>query len=172
MSRHGTLIAASVIVTSLLLAIIVILRSFVFEFLIITGNSMSPAVENGDRILVNRLAYRSQEPSNGDIIAFKIDLKRMVKRVAGVPGNVVEVRNGVFYRDDEAIMKVPYITLNSRSVKRRSYGPVIMRDDHVFVMGDNKALSMDSRDFGTIPYQDIIGKVCFIYLPPGRMGKL
>ncbi len=161
-------IAISVTVTALLLAAIVILRTFVFEFLIIAGDSMNPTLVHGDRILVSKLAYRSRVPDREDIIAFKMGLKMIVKRVAGVPGDVFEVRDGQLYCNGKALAHDPH----SRNPRRRSHGPTMVKGKHVFVMGDNRALSVDSRDFGTIPYQDIIGKAVFRYFPPKRMGKL
>jgi signal peptidase I len=166
MSRNRIVI--SVTVTAILLAAIVILRAFIFEFLIISGDSMNPTLAHGDRILVHKLAYRSREPDIGDIVAFRIGLKTIVKRVASVPGDVVEVRNGQLYCND----KVFTHDLYSHNPHRRSYGPIEVRSRHVFVVGDNTALSMDSRDFGTIPYQGIIGKAVFRYFPPKRMGGL
>jgi signal peptidase I len=161
-------IAISVTVTAFLLAAIVILRTFIFEFLIISGDSMNPMLAHGDRILVNKLAYRSREPEKGDIVAFKMGLKTIVKRVVSVPGDVVEVRDGALYCNGKAFGS----NLNSHNPRRRPYGPIEVRNRHVFVVGDNMVLSVDSRDFGTIPYQDIIGKAVFRYFPPKRMGGL
>jgi signal peptidase I len=166
MSRNRIVI--SVTVTAILLAVIVILRTFIFEFLIISGDSMSPTLAHSDRILVYKLAYRSREPDIGDIVAFKMGLKTIVKRVASVPGDVVEVRDGGLYCNGKAFVS----NSNSHNPHRRSYGPIEVRNRHVFVVGDNMVLSVDSRDFGTIPYQDIIGKAIFRYFPPKRMGKL
>ena len=158
----------SITVTALLLAAIVILRAFIFEFLIISGDSMNPTLAHSDRIIVHKLAYRSREPNIGDIVAFRIGLKTIVKRVASVPGDVVEVKDGQLYCND----KIFAHDLYSHNPRRRSYGPIVVQGGHVFVMGDNSALSVDSRDFGTIPYQDIIGKAVFRYFPPKRIGKL
>jgi len=161
-------IVISVTVTALLLAAIVIMRAFIFEFLIISGDSMSPTLAHSDRIVVNKLAYRSREPEKGDIVAFRMGLKTIVKRVASVPGDVVEVRDDRLYCNGRAFAS----NSNSHNPHRRSYGPIEVRSRHVFVVGDNMVLSVDSRDFGTIPYQDIIGKAVFRYFPPKRMGRL
>jgi signal peptidase I len=161
-------IAISVTVTAFLLAAIVIVRAFIFEFLIISGDSMNPTLAHGDRILVNKLAYRSREPEKGDIVAFRMGLRTIVKRVVSVPGDVVEVRNDKLYCNGRAFAPAP----GSHNPHRRPYGPIEVRNRHVFVVGDNMLLSVDSRDFGTIPYQDIIGKGVFRYFPPKRMGGL
>jgi signal peptidase I len=166
MSRYRIVI--SVTITALLLAAIVVIRAFVFDFLIITGDSMNPTIVHGDRILIDKLAYRSRVPDRGDIIAFKMGLKMIVKRVASVPGDVIEVKDGQLYCNGRAFAHDLY----SHNPRRRSYGPIVVQGGHVFVMGDNSALSVDSRDFGTIPYQDIIGKAVFRYFPPKRIGKL
>ena len=150
------------------MAAIVIVRAFIFEFLIISGDSMNPTLAHGDRILVSKLAYRSRGPEKGDIVAFKMGLRTIVKRVVSVPGDVVEVRNDQLYCNGRAFASAP----GSHNPHRRPYGPIEVRNRHVFVVGDNMVLSVDSRDFGTIPYRDIIGKAVFRYFPPKRMGGL
>lgn len=158
---------------AVLMAATIVLRSFIFEPMIVAGHSMSPTIMQKDRILVNKLAYRSRGPNRGDIIAFRMGWQRFVKRIVGLPGDVIAVKNGLLYRDGEAVLpEEPHGTTYPRRLSRRSYGPRAVRDRCVFVMGDNLGLSRDSRDFGTIPYQDITGKVVFIYFPPKRMRKL
>jgi signal peptidase I len=171
--RKGAIIFVVVVSgTIALVAVIAIVSSFILEPLIITGHSMSPTIMQGDRILVSKLTYRFREPSRGDVIAFRIGWKRVVKRIVGLPGDVIEVRDGLLYRNGEVIAHEPYTVLYSYDSHRRPYWSRKVRDKHVFVMGDNKVMSVDSRDFGPIPYQDIIGKVVFIYFPPKRIGKL
>jgi len=172
MPRSGIIL---IIVASGIAAIMtaaIIASSFVFEPLVIAGHSMSPTIVQRDRILVNKLAYKSREPGIGDIIAFKVGWKRLVKRVVGLPGDVIEVKNGLLYRNGETLAYEPYTILYPHHSNRQPYWSRTVQSRHVFVMGDNKLMSVDSRDFGTIPYQDIIGKAVFIYFPPKRIGKL
>lgn len=172
MSRGKTIIVIVTSGTAILMSAIIIAISFIFVPLVITGHSMDPTIMHGDRILVSKLTYKFREPRRGDVISFKIGWKRLVKRIVGVPGDVIEVRNGLIYRNGKAAVHDPSMILHSRNLSRRSYGPRMVQDRHVFVMGDNRFLSMDSRDFGMIPYQDITGKAVLVYFPPRWIGEL
>jgi len=132
---------------------------------------MNPTIMDGDRILVNKRLYKSKSPDRGDIIVFRMGIKMVVKRIIGLPGDVVAIRDGILFRNGEVIGHEgrDHSGLN---LTRWSYGPRSVEKRHVFVMGDNKFLSMDSRDFGTIPYNDIIGKAVFTYYPLKRFGML
>jgi signal peptidase I len=156
----GTIIAVMIFV-------VIVMRSFVFDLMIIRGDSMSPTIMQGDRVMVNKMTYSFRKPKRGDIIALKIVHKRLIKRIIGLPGDIIEVKDGRLYRNGKEVVQgwYPY------NINRGSYGPRIIRDKYIFVMGDNRILSMDSRDFGPIPYKDVIGEVVFIYSPWGRIGE-
>ena len=167
---NKTVVAASIL--AVMVAAIVVMRSFVFEILIVKGESMRMTIRPGDRIVLNKLAYRSREPERGDIVAFRIDPNRiLIKRVVGIPGDLIEVRRGVLYRNKEKIVDEPYVTSHPNGHRQRSRGPRIVQHHHLFVMGDNRATSVDSADFGPITYQEVIGKASFIYFPPGRIRR-
>ena len=173
MLRSRKIIIITAILTALVIAAIVVLRSFVFDLLIVKGHSMSPTIRHKDRILVNRLAYRFGEPEIGDIIAFRAEDGRVfVKRVVGLPGDFIEVKKGLLYRNSEEVKHEAYVEFHPLSPGRRSYRPRIVQAEHLFVMGDNRVLSVDSKDFGPITYRDVIGKAILIYFPPGRVSKL
>jgi signal peptidase I len=169
--RIKIVILSAVSGIAILMAAMVIARSLVFELLIINGPSMRPTIMQGDRILVSKLTYKLRKPSRGDIIAFRMGLRRLVKRVVGLPGDVIEIRDGLLYRDGEVFANKPQVALH-RHPRRRSHRLRTVKDKHVFVIGDNSSLSVDSRDFGTISYEDIIGKAVFIYSPLKRIGRL
>lgn len=163
-------VIASVLV--MLIIAIIIIRNYVFEIAITSGASMEPTITQGDRILINRLAYRSRVPEKGEIIAIKIGWVMMVKRVLGVPGDVIELKNGLLYCNGKLIEYEKRPIPSDNKSKQRSFKPMMVWDKHLFVIGDNKEHSIDSRDFGIIPYKDIIGKVILIYYPYGRIRKL
>lgn len=141
------------------------LRNYVFEVVVIHGSSMEPTITQGDHIIINRLAYRSIKPQRGDIIAFRVGWKILLKRIIGLPGDIIELKNNSLYCNGKLIKKCQHLNnQKSRSLK--------VWDRHLFVMGDNEGHSIDSRDFGTILYKDVIGKAVFIYLPYGRMRKI
>jgi len=172
MSKRGIIFITSLSVIAVLIVAITIVRFLFFELLAISGHSMSPTLRNGDRVLVYKWAYRSRKPDRGDIIAFSMDWERIiVKRIVGLPGDLIEVRNGLLYRDGELISNEPYVTFYPRDLRRRSYRPRIVKEGQLFVMGDNRVLSVDSKDFGPILYKDVIGKAVFIYFPFKRIGK-
>lgn len=137
----------------------------------ISSESMVPTLEVWDRVLVNKLAYDlGGEPERGDIVLFE-DVqggdKRLIKRVVGVPGDTIEVRGGVLFVNDEP-QNEPYT--NDRSLAQDSYGPRKVPKDHVFCMGDNRGSSVDSRVFGPVPRENIIGKASIRFWPPDRLG--
>ena len=168
--RKAIIITASVL--AVIVAAIVVMRSFVFEIVIIKGQSMKNTIRPGDHVVLNKQAYRSREPKRGDLVAFKLEPYRvLIKRVIGIPGDIIEVKNGVPYRNGEEIVNEPYVTFHPVDQKRNSCRPRTVQHRHLFVMGDNRATSVDSKDFGPITYEEVIGKVSFIYYPPRRIAR-
>ncbi len=170
-SKKAIIIAASV--ATFMLVAIVAARLLVFDLLAVSGHSMSPTIRHGDRVVMNKLSYRYGKPDRGDIIAFNVEDGRIfVKRVVGLPGDLIGVRRGILYRNGKRIANEPYVRFRPRSRRRRSYKPSKIKEGHLFVMGDNRALSVDSKDFGPISYRDVIGKAVFIYFPPRRVKTI
>ncbi|MBD3181525.1 signal peptidase I [Candidatus Poribacteria bacterium] len=146
------------------------LRLIFFDILIINGDSMFPTIRTGDVVLSNKIVYKYEDLKHGDIIAFKVSIKRLVKRIIGISGDTVELKNGIIYINGDRIQNnIFYIT---EKAKKKSFGPHIVRQNHVFVLGDNISISIDSRNFGEIPYDDVIGKADYICYPPDRAGKI
>jgi signal peptidase I len=162
-------IVASVLV--MLIIAIIIIRNYVFEIAITSGASMEPTITQGDHVLINRLAYRSQAPERGEIITIKIGWVMMIKRVLGLPGDVIELKNGILYCNSKLIEREKRPIPSANKSKQRSFKPMMVWDKHFFIIGDNEEHSIDSRDFGIIPYKDIVGKVILIYYPYGRIRK-
>ena len=136
-----------------------VIRPFVGDVLRIASASMAPTLQAGDRVLANKLAYRVGEPSRGDVVVFEEparDGAAAVKRVAAVEGDRVFIRDGVLVvngaRQDE-----PY--LDREAVDSQFFGPVTVPADSVFVLGDNRADSRDSRHYGPVPEGELTGEV-------------
>jgi signal peptidase I len=148
-------------------------RPFVLEAFRIPSESMVPTLEVGDRVLANKFVYRLTEPERGEIVVFESvgegDDQKLIKRVVGVAGDEVEVRNGTLLVNGEA-REEPY--LNRNLPFNDSYGPSEVPEGHVFVMGDNRANSADSRVFGPLPIENIEGEAFVRFWPPLRIGSL
>ena len=147
-------------------------RPFVVEAFYIPSESMVPTLRVGDRVLVNKFIYRFTEPKRGDIIVFKSvegDDEDLIKRVVGVPGDKISVRNGRLFVNGEH-QREPYV--NKKYPDRSFSAPTIVPKGHVFVMGDNRTNSQDSRVFGPVPKRNIEGEAFLRFWPPDRIGWL
>lgn len=147
-------------------------RPFVMEAFWIPSGSMIPTLEIGDRVLVNKFIYRFTEPTRGDIVVFEsVDNPEedLIKRVVGLPGDRIAVRNGRLFVNGEP-QKEPYT--NKRLPDRSFFAQTTVPKDHIFVMGDNRANSADSRVFGPLPEENIEGEAFLRFWPPDRIGLL
>lgn len=163
MSSKRILIVISATLTVGLFALIAV-NNYVFQSAVASGPSMEPTIMHGDHILINKRAYSSHEPDIGDIIAFRSGWRIIVKRVVGVPGDLMELKYFSLYRNGRAL----FINCN----KKQIYIKTRVWDKHVFVVGDNFHHSLDSRDIGTVAYDEIIGKVIAILYPIKRARRL
>jgi signal peptidase I len=174
----------AVIVGALVVALVV--KTFLFQAFYIPSASMEPTLEKGDRVLVNKLSYDVHDVNRGDVVVFKLPadqvgsdgIEDLIKRVVGLPGDVIETREGVVYVNDRRLDE-PYLpdgtltgdpsNLNNPAISRQT-----VPDDTVFVMGDNRANSHDSRysDRGPIPIDSIVGRAFVLVWPPGKVGAL
>jgi signal peptidase I len=147
-------------------------RPFVLEAFRIPSESMVPTLEVGDRVFVNKFIYRFTEPERGDIVVFESvngGEEDLIKRVVGVPGDEVEVRSGTLLVNGEP-QNEPY--LNRENPDDSFFGPSRLSEGEVFVMGDNRANSADSRVFGPLPVENIEGEAFMRFWPPTRIGTL
>jgi signal peptidase I len=147
-------------------------RPFVMEAFWIPSGSMIPTLEIGDRVLVNKFIYRFTEPERGDIIVFEsVDNTNedLIKRVVGLPGDKIAVKGGKLYVNGEP-QKEPYT--NKKLQDRSFFAKTKVPKNHVFVMGDNRANSADSRVFGALPEKNIEGEAFLRFWPPDRIGLL
>ncbi|MEA2016449.1 MAG: signal peptidase I [Actinomycetota bacterium] len=145
-----------------------LIRVFVIEPFIVPTPSMEPSLRVGDKVLVNKLSYKFTSVQRGDIIAFHslIEEKELVKRVIAAPGDEITLTSeGEIYINGEKINEEYLPAGQDFSYINQT---VDIEDDEVFVMGDNRKNSLDSRFFGAIPQKDIFGKFIVIYWPPSR----
>ncbi len=148
-----------------------VVRPFVVEAFRIPSESMVPTLEVGDRVLANKFVYRFGEPQRGDIVVFEDieDDQTLIKRVVGVAGDEIEVRNGTLLVNGEE-QEEPY--LNENLPFTGSYEPTEVPEEHVFVMGDNRANSADSRMFGPLPVENIEGEAFMRFWPVPEIKSL
>ena len=145
-------------------------RPFVMEAFWIPSGSMIPTLEIGDRVFVNKFTYRFTEPQRGDIIVFQsVDDsdEDLIKRIVGVPRDKIAVRDGKLFVNGEP-QKEPYT--NKKIPDNSSFTKATVPKNHVFVMGDNRANSADSRVFGPLPEKNIEGEAFLRFWPPDRIG--
>jgi signal peptidase I len=147
-------------------------RPFVMEAFWIPSGSMIPTLEIGDRVLVNKFIYRFKEPKRGDIIVFRsVDNpdEDLIKRVVALPGDKIAERDGTLYVNGKR-QKEPYT--NDKLPDASSFAKTTVPKNHVFVMGDNRGNSADSRVFGPLPEKNIEGEAFLRFWPPDRIGLI
>ena len=131
-----------------------------------------------DRVIANRLAYRFRDPERGDIVVFEAPVaahrcglsdggSAFVKRIIGLPGEVVSAHGGVIHIDGERLIE-PYVAPSRRGHENNHWPRVA--PDHYFMLGDNRTQSCDSRRWGTVPRDNLIGPVMLTYWPLKRLS--
>lgn len=158
------------LILSLLLAFIFVI--FLYQPVQVEGTSMLPRLTNHERIFINKFVYRFQPIERGDIVVFHYPLdpsKSYIKRVVGLPGETVRIRDGRVYIDGRTLTEsyVPPSFFDSQS-----YPAVTLASDHYYVLGDHRDSSNDSREWGAVDRKFIYGKAVFVYWPFGRFGSL
>jgi len=161
----------SIVVIAFVLAMV--LRAFVIEGRIIPSGSMLPTIQLQDRVMVNKFIYHFKEPQRGDVVVFdppeELHSKwDYIKRVIALPGEKVEVKKGKVYINDQPL-KEPYL----KEAIDYEFGPVVVPEGALFVMGDNRNESFDSHRWNTWLTRDRLkGKAIFIYWPLNHIGLM
>jgi len=152
------------IVGTLVLALLIFLGvHFTLESRQVDGSCMEPNLYTGQRVLVCKAAYWFGDPHRGDVIVFRKPgepERVLIKRIIGMPGDRLEIQDGQVYIGDE-LLEEPYIKESTSS----DYSSIEIPMGHYFVMGDNRDYSSDSRSWGTMPRENIIGKAWLCYWP-------
>lgn len=160
-----------VVVIAIALLVAFVVRGFVLAHFVVDGSSMFSTLETGDRVFVNKLSYRLHDPNRGDVVVLHqisgASERDLIKRVIGLPGESVEVRNCTVIIDGR-ILNEPYldpevVTPTDCGGDYTPEGPV--PEDHVFVMGDNRGGSQDSRVLGPISEDDLVGRAFVVFWP-------
>jgi signal peptidase I len=171
--RRRSFLVDWLIVAVLALGLAWILRLFVVQQLAVEGQSMLGTLHSGDRVVVNKLSYRLHDPRRGDIVVLKdikanIEVRDLIKRVVGVPGETVEYRRCELFINGDRVDE-PYLDATVVGPQRcgNSQPMVTVEPGHVFVMGDNRGASLDSRSeiIGQVSYDNLIGRAFVVVWP-------
>ncbi len=152
------------------LAVVIII--FLYQPVKVEGTSMTPLLSDQERIFINKFVYRFEPIERGDVVVFWYPLDRsksFIKRVIGLPGEMVEIRGGRVYVDGKRVPE-PYVP--PQYADASTYGPIRVPPDEYFVLGDHRSSSNDSRVFGPVPSQFIYGRAVFAYWPVDHFGSL
>jgi len=164
-------ILREVVITIIIAAAVFALLRLTVQSYTVVMSSMEPTFQQGDCIMVSKVGYRSSGPQRGDVIIFNPPFDSQfpfIKRVIGLPGDIVEIKdgsvsiNGTPLEEDEYIAAQPNYTMSATQVAENEY----------FVLGDNRNNSTDSSQGWTVPRNNIIGKGWFVYWPPSKLGAV
>jgi len=164
------------IVAAISLLILLPVRLYIFQPFYVMGASMEPSLQNQDYLLIDEITYKFDNLKRGDIIVFHYPLdpqERFIKRVIGLPGEKVQIKDGAvyIYREGEATgtpLEESYLPAGTKTYALSSE-PVSLGADEYYVLGDNRPYSDDSRIFGPVKKNLIIGRVFFRGWPPDEI---
>jgi signal peptidase I len=168
----GLLRAAWDAVGTILLALLItlIVNTFVARAWVVDGPSMQPNLYYGQRVMMEKVTYRLfHGPRRGDVVVVDVpdSPEPLIKRVVALPGETIEIRNGGVYIDGEPIEE-PWVEHSAT----RDFAPTTVPPLHIFIIGDNRPISRDSRAFGPVHVDQIEGRALFVYWPLERIGGL
>lgn len=151
------------------------IRTFIAEARYIPSSSMEPTLQINDRLIIEKMTYRFNEPKRGDVVVFNATdaLKAQnfneafIKRIIGLPGDTVQVKRGEVRVNGELLREI-YI----KEKPNYNYGPVTVPEGNYLVLGDNRNNSYDSHYWGFVPKDKIIGRAFVRFWPPQRMGGI
>jgi len=150
------------------LVIVLFINAFLAQATRVEGQSMEPNLHPNQRLIIEKVSYRFDMPERGDIVVLKLPGRRsepLIKRVIGLPGETVEIHGGQVFINGKPL-KEPYL-------RTRTYGDMPPRkvpEGCIFVLGDNRNASNDSRFFGPVPLENIVGRAWIRYWPPSDIG--
>ncbi len=152
------------------LIIVLVINVFLAQATRVEGQSMEPNLHDDQRLIIEKVTYRFRPPERGDIVVLRPPQESsepLIKRVVGLPGETLEIHDGQVYIDGKMVDE-PYLNQPTWSTLE----PILIPEEHVFVMGDNRQASNDSRAFGVVALDDIIGRAWVRYWPPAEIGPI
>ena len=152
------------------LFIVLVVNVFLAQATRVEGQSMEPNLHNNQRLIIEKISYRFHPPRRGDIVVLKVANRHsdpLIKRVVGLPGETIEIRDGHVYINGEVLTE-PYL----EQLTYGNTGPHVIAPGYIFVLGDNRGASNDSRSFGEVSISSIVGRAWFRYWPWDEIGLL
>ncbi len=168
-SRYQTAFL-EILETALLALFIFFATRLVVQNFRVQGPSMRPTLSSSELVLVGKLSYFNSSPNRGDVVVFRKpggDKEDLVKRVIGLPNELIEIRNGSVFVNGRELDESAYLELPGRS----ALSPRLVPPGNVFLLGDNRSVSEDSRKFGPVPLSAVVGKIWVIYWPFSQFGS-
>ena len=158
------------------LLIVVPIRYFVFQPFFVRGQSMEPNFYQGDYLIIDELSYQFRAPQRGEVIVFKYPndpSQRYIKRIIGLPGETVKIQEGqVFIYQDGKMQALDELAYLSQFSQTLGDGQMTLGKTEYFVLGDNRSLSADSRRWGVLPEENIVGRVFLRAWPFAALAKI
>lgn len=148
----------------IIIIIIIIIRSFVFTTIRVNGASMSETLHHNDIMILNLFEYKFNEPKRLDIIGIDVNGTKLIKRIIGLPNDTIRIKDNVLYINDQEF-KEEYIKKITKDFDLSEIGYDVIPKDMYFVLGDNRDNSVDSRIFGLVKKENIIGKTVLKIFP-------
>ncbi|MCX6759870.1 MAG: signal peptidase I [Candidatus Nealsonbacteria bacterium] len=157
------------------LAIVIPIRYFLFQPFFVKGESMQPNFENGDYLIIDEISYRLRDPQRGEVIVFKYpqnESQLFIKRIIGLPGEKIEIIDNMIKvtKKDGQLLDLKETSYLSSSIQTAGNMNITLEDNQYFVLGDNRQFSYDSRRFGVVSKNEIIGKVFLRAWPFSSLG--
>ncbi|HUC32843.1 MAG TPA: signal peptidase I [Ilumatobacteraceae bacterium] len=169
-----------VVVIVVAVAAALLVKTFLLQQFQVSGHSMDTTLHHGDRVLVNKLSYRLHDPNRGDVVVLETlegsSERDLIKRVIALPGEEIDIRNCHVYIDGKELIE-PYLDVDVAPCTEQDPSsdiqfPYTVPDEEVFVLGDNRPGSMDSRRIGSIEYDHLLGRAFVIIWPVGDWAWL
>jgi len=158
------------------LLIVVPIRYFVFQPFFVRGQSMEPNFYQGDYLIIDELSYQFRAPQRGEVIVFKYPndpSQRYIKRIIGLPGETVKIQEGkVFIEQDGEIQALDELAYLSQFSQTLGDVQMTLDKNDYFVLGDNRSVSADSRRWGVLPEENIVGRVFLRAWPFAALAKI
>ena len=156
-----------------IIILVIAIRIFIFDPIRVDGPSMDNTLCDGEIIILNKFEYRKKDIQRYDIVVIDLGDKKIIKRVIGLPNEKIEIKNNEVYANGEKLDS-SFISSRADDFKMADIGLTKIQGDSYLVMGDNREISLDSRDksVGTIKKEKIIGKAALRIWPLNKVGKI